>query len=161
MGEEIHAQQRHQIGQAPVEASGHLQVAQQEHRNQGGPDLRLHGIGRGAHEGLNLQILFEGFEEQFNLPTIFVDGGNRAGSQGGMIGQEDQNVPCLLPNRFDTAYPMWALLLGPVAGQPDGLIFGMRRCCGGSRSSTTSNCALAFRRVTKKISAAVHSAKSR
>lgn len=80
MGEEIHAQQRHQIGQAPAEASGQLQVAQQEHRNQGCPDLGLHGIGRGAHERLDLQVLFEGFEEQFNLLPLFVDGGNCTGS---------------------------------------------------------------------------------
>lgn len=101
MGEEIHSQQRHQIGQAPAEARGHLQVSQQEHRNQRRPDLGLHGIGRGAHERLDLQVLFEGFEEQFNLPPIFIDGGNRTGSQAVVIGEEHQDVANIFANRFN------------------------------------------------------------
>jgi len=101
MGEEIRAQQCHQIGQAPTEAGNELQESQEEHRKQGGPDLGLHGIGRGPHEGLDLQVLLERFKEQVNLPTIFVDGGDRARSQAVMIGQEYQNVVRLLSNSFD------------------------------------------------------------
>ena len=78
MGEEIHPQQGHQIGQATAEAGGPLEIAQQEHRNQSDPDLGLHGIGRGPDESLDFQFLLERFEEQFNLPPILVDGRSRA-----------------------------------------------------------------------------------
>ena len=46
MGEEVHPQQGHQITQTPAEARGQLQIAQEEHGNQRGADLVLHGIGR-------------------------------------------------------------------------------------------------------------------
>ena len=34
------------------------------------PNLRLQGIGAGAHEGLDLQMLLEHLEEQFDLPAV-------------------------------------------------------------------------------------------
>ena len=79
MSEEIHAKQRHQIGQTPAKPGGQLQIAQQEHDNQRGPDLDLHGIGRGAHKGLDLEVLLQGLEEQFDLPAVFVDGSDGTG----------------------------------------------------------------------------------
>ena len=36
------------------------------------PDLRLHGVRTGAVEGFDPQVLFDPFEEQFDLPTAFV-----------------------------------------------------------------------------------------
>ena len=60
--EQIHAQQRHQVGHAPAEARAQLQVAQQQDADQCCPDLRSHGVGRGAHEGLDLQVLLERLE---------------------------------------------------------------------------------------------------
>lgn len=74
MGKEIHAQQRHQIGQAPAETGGQLQVAQQQHRDQCCPHLGSHRVGRGADEGFDLQVLLEGLEAQLDLPAILVDG---------------------------------------------------------------------------------------
>ena len=40
----MHAQQGYEISQTPAEAGGQLQVTQQEHGNQGGPDLSLNRI---------------------------------------------------------------------------------------------------------------------
>ncbi len=123
MGEEVHPQQGHQISQTPAEAGGQLQIAQEEHGNQRGPDLGLHGMSRGPDKGLDLQVLFQGFKEQFNLPAILVDGGNRARSQVVMISEEHQDVAGIFPNGFNAPEPVRALLLGPGTGQPDGLIF--------------------------------------
>jgi hypothetical protein len=43
-----------------------LQVLKQEQCDEGGPDLNLQGIGAGADEGLDAEILFERFEEQLS-----------------------------------------------------------------------------------------------
>jgi hypothetical protein len=36
-------------------------------------------MGGSADEGFDLQVLFPAFEEEFNLPTLFVNGGNGGG----------------------------------------------------------------------------------
>ena len=70
MGEQIHAQQCHQIRQRPTEARAQLQVAQQQHADQRAPDLRLHRVGRRANEGLDLQVLLERLKQSSDiLPT--------------------------------------------------------------------------------------------
>ena len=69
MGEQIHAQQRHEIRQASAETGGSLQIAQQQHRDQCRPHLGLDRVRRGADEGLNLQVLLERLEEQLDLPA--------------------------------------------------------------------------------------------
>ncbi len=79
--EEVHAQQRHQIGQAPAEAGDELQIAQEQHGDQRRPDLDLHRVGRGADEGFDLEVLLERLEEEFDGPVVLVDGGDRAGTQ--------------------------------------------------------------------------------
>ena len=33
----------------------------------------MDGVGAGPHEGFDLEMLFEQFEEQFNLPSFLVD----------------------------------------------------------------------------------------
>src|ERR1039457_4026268 len=43
-----------------------LQEAQQQHGDQRRPNLDLDGVGRGTDEGLDLQILFQGLEEQLS-----------------------------------------------------------------------------------------------
>ena len=73
MGEQIHAQQRHEIRQAPAETGGPLQIAQQQHREQCRPHLGLDRVRRGADEGLDLQVLLERLAEQLDLPPDLVD----------------------------------------------------------------------------------------
>ena len=70
VSKEVHTQQRHQVRQAPAEARGQLQVAQQQHRDQCCPDLGPYSVGRSTHEGLHLQILLERLERLGDiLPT--------------------------------------------------------------------------------------------
>jgi hypothetical protein len=38
--------------------------------------LYFNRIGAGTHKGFDFQVLFKRFEEDFNLPTVFVDGGD-------------------------------------------------------------------------------------
>ena len=56
----------------------HLQVFQQKNRNERCPELNAHGIGTGSDERFDFQLLFDGLEKDFDLPSIFVhlgDGG--------------------------------------------------------------------------------------
>lgn len=122
MGEEIHAQERDQIGQAPTETGGQLQIPQEQHRDQCCPKLSLDRIRGSADEGLDLQILFDRLEEQLDLPTILVNRGDGAGAEAVMIGDEDESAAGVLANRLDPTQKMRTLILGSCAGQADGLI---------------------------------------
>lgn len=122
VGEEIHAQERDEVGQAPSETGGQLQVTQQQHRDQRRPNLRLDGIGRGADEGLDLQVLLERLEEQFDLPAILVDRGNGGSPEAMMVGDEDKNAAGVLADGLDTAQQMRALFLRASTGQTNRLI---------------------------------------
>ena len=122
VGEEIHAQECDEVGQAPAEAGGQLQVAQQQHRDQCCPNLRLDGVGRGADESLDLQVLLERFEEQFDLPAILVDRGDGAGTKAMMIGDEDENAAGVFADSLDPTQQVRTLFLRAGTGQADGLI---------------------------------------
>src|SRR5437667_9308067 len=87
---EIHAQQRDEIRQRPTEGGFELEVLYQQQRDQGRPDLNVQRVARRAHERLHAEVLFQGLEEEFDLPTIFVDPSNGGGAPVDLIGQKDQ-----------------------------------------------------------------------
>ena len=84
-----------------------LENRQQQVDTDGDPDLNFDGIGRGAVEGLDAEMLLDPFEEQLHLPACLVereqvgrqqrhfpaafvklrDGQRR---EGEVVGQEDQ-----------------------------------------------------------------------
>ena len=92
MGKQIHPQQSHQIRKGPVKFRSKLEETENQHRNQCCPNLDLHGIGTGSHEGLDLKVLLQSFKESLNPPTLFVDGSNGRRPQVHVIGQEHQNL---------------------------------------------------------------------
>lgn len=51
--EDLLPQQSHQIGEAPTPGRAQMQVAQQQHGNQGAPDLNSHRVLAGADESLD------------------------------------------------------------------------------------------------------------
>ncbi len=91
MGKEIHPKQGHQIRKRPGEFGPKLEKLEDQNGNQCCPNLNLDGIGAGSDKGLDLEVLLQMLEEDLNLPTVFVDGGYRAGSQVKVIRQEDQD----------------------------------------------------------------------
>ena len=52
------------------------------------PDLRLHCVLAGAQKTLDAQMLLDPFEEQLDLPTVLVKGGDHQGRQGRVVGQK-------------------------------------------------------------------------
>ena len=63
MGKEVQPEQRHQIRKGPVEFGAELKETENQHGDQCCPNLSLHGIGAGAHKGLDFEVLFQGFKE--------------------------------------------------------------------------------------------------
>jgi len=112
--EQLLAQQRGEIGQAPAEAGTQLQVLEQEQGNQGGPDLNLQGVGAGADESLDAEVLLERLEEQFDLPALAVDGSDGGGGKAAMIGEKHQGTLLHFVPDLDAAQEQIALA---AAGQ--------------------------------------------
>ncbi len=110
MGKEIHSKQGYQIRKRPAEFGPKLEKPEDQHGNQCCPNLNLDGIGTGSDKGLNLEVLLQMFKEDLNLPTIFVDGGNRAGSQVKVVRQEDQDLSRLGVLYFDPPQGVGAFL---------------------------------------------------
>ena len=72
MSKEVHSQQGHEIRKGPIKLGSKLKEPQDEHRNQCCPNLDLDGIGTGAHKGLDLKVLLQGFKEDLNVLPLFV-----------------------------------------------------------------------------------------
>src|SRR5437867_13252919 len=66
--EELLAQQGHQIGEAPRERALELQIFDQQHGDQGGPDLCLDRDSGGTDGRLHLQRLPQGLEQLNDIP---------------------------------------------------------------------------------------------
>ena len=49
-----------------------MQVFEQQQGNQGCPNLNPQGILAGTDEGLDLEMLLEGFEKYLDLPSVLV-----------------------------------------------------------------------------------------
>ena len=52
------------------------------------PDLGFDGIVAEANEGFDAQVLFDPFEEQFNVPAAFVDCGDGLSGQIKAVGDK-------------------------------------------------------------------------
>ena len=88
----------------------------------GHPELRSYGILRCPLKRFDPQVLFDPTEEQFHLPTDFVEFGNRQSGQRKIIRQEDQVTivfPIVEPHPTKR---LRILGLGFVTGQDDRLV---------------------------------------
>ena len=65
-----------------------FQVSKHEIDTEGDPNLGQHGVACGTEEGLDLQVLLDPLEKQFDLPTFFVDLSNLFGLEVVGIGDE-------------------------------------------------------------------------
>jgi hypothetical protein len=105
MSKETHPKQGHQIRKRPTEFGAKLEKTQYQDRNQCCPNLNLDSIGTGSDKGLDLEVLFQMLEEDFNFPTVLVDGGDRTGSQGKIVCQKDQDLSGFRDLDFNA--PQW------------------------------------------------------
>ena len=117
--EQLLAQQGDEIGQAPAEAGAQLQVFEQQQGDQRGPYLDLQGVGAGADEGFDAQILLERLEEELDLPAALVDLRDGGGGEAAMVGEEDQGALALLVADLDAAQEQAAFFAGQLVEEDD------------------------------------------
>ena len=110
------------------------------------PDLGQHRVGGSSKEGLDLQVLLDPLEEQFDLSTFFVNFGDFSGLQMVRVGDE----PVVNAGfRIGISHQAQRLL---HSFEPNGLVLVMPGLFLPARLSRYWTSALLFSRVTKKIS---------
>ena len=95
IGKQVQAEQSHQAAERQVALGTELEILEQQHGHQCCPNLRLQGIGAGADEGLDLEMLLEHLEKELDLPSIPVYPANGSRSEGKVVG-EKLNLPLVL-----------------------------------------------------------------
>ncbi len=88
----------------------------------GSPYLCFYGIDTLPIECFDSQILFDPFEEQFDLPAAFVIVGDLGGIAMGYVGQQHNVLIVLLVNQPDTSQRIRVIMLGLIPCQADYLI---------------------------------------
>lgn len=80
-------------------------------------------MGRGGDDTLNLQVLFQGFEERLDLPAFLVNHGNRVGLRPVVRSQKNQGFAGILSKCFDAVPHMRTHLPGSLSLCASRLIF--------------------------------------
>lgn len=88
----------------------------------GTPDLRLDGVLAGAQEPLDPQVLLDSLEEQLHHPPLLVEGTDRQGWQGHVVGQKDQRLARLRVPKAHAAQWLGIVPRGVLAAQRDVLV---------------------------------------
>src|SRR6266545_4188032 len=112
--EQVEAQQGDQVRERPAELGLELEIAEDEHRDQGRPDLDAESVGGGSDEGLDPQVLLEGLEEQLDLPALLVDRCDRARREVQMVGEKHQGLFTIGDSGLDSAKQHRRVELDPV-----------------------------------------------
>ena len=97
--------------------TGHFKV-----NADGNPDLGSYGVLAGTVESFDTQILLDPLEEQFDLPTAFVDGCNGQCGQVEVVGEENQTFICQWIHKADTTQMSWKITFGLICVQADNLV---------------------------------------
>ena len=88
----------------------------------GGPYLCFDGIDALSIERFDSQVLFDPFEEQFDLPATLVIASDLAGITMGYVGQQNNVLIILLVNQTHTSQRLRVMMLGLLPCQADHLI---------------------------------------
>ena len=75
--------------QSNAQVAHELEITKQEIDDERRIDLGQHGVFRVADEGLDLQVLLDEAEEDFDLPAFFVDISDGLGRQLEVVGEKD------------------------------------------------------------------------
>lgn len=86
------------------------------------PDLGAHGVLAGSVEGLDPQVLFDPFEEEFDLPAPLVDGSDGQRLETKVICQKSQALVGITVEIADSAEPLGVISFAFVGAQFDNLI---------------------------------------
>jgi len=123
--EQIELQQPDDLLETQGRLAQELDVGQHQIDTHRDPYLGHDSVFTGAHEGLDLEVLLDPFEEQLDLPAGLVDLSDRGGGQSEVVGQEHEvlsgfRVAVTNSAKRDRAASRLAAVHvdGLVAGQP-------------------------------------------
>ena len=88
----VHAYNLQDPAQVFVDSMHLIETGHHEVNADRDPDLGLHGIGAGAVEGFDPQVLLDPFEEQLDMPPALVDGCDGQRGQFEVVGEESQRL---------------------------------------------------------------------
>ena len=99
-----------------------FQNGDEQINGDGGPDLSAHRVGRRAVKGFDAQMLFDPFEEEFDLPAAAIELGDGQRRDGEVVGQEDQHLARFWIAIADAAHGDGIIVLGVKPGEHHGLV---------------------------------------
>src|SRR5664279_271967 len=99
-----------------------FQDGDEQINGDGRPDLGAHGVGRRALKGFDAQMLFDPFEEQFDLPAATIELGDGQRRRGEVVSQEDQRLARFWVAIADAAHGDGIIVLGVQPGEHHGLV---------------------------------------
>ncbi len=114
--------------QRQIEIEPFLDDGHQHISGDGDPYLALDGILGGAEEPLDAQVLFDPFEEQFHLPTAFVECADTRGRDAHVVGQEHQRFASLRIFETNATQPLGVPLFRVETRELDVLIADQPGC---------------------------------
>lgn len=105
-----------------------IETGYHEVNADGDPDLSARGVLAGAEEGFDSEVLFDPFEEEFDLPAAFVNGGNSEGWEVKVVGQEDESLSGRGVDVTDTSESFRVVEFSLPSAQADCLVAAQTSC---------------------------------
>lgn len=122
IGKEVEPEEIGAVGEGPPGFGEVVEPAEDEQGDECCPNLDVEGVFAGPDEGFDFEVLLEGLEEEFDLPPVFIDGGDGGGAEFEVVGEEyDLSLVFLIPDD-DAAEEVWAFFRGVGSGEPDDFV---------------------------------------
>ncbi len=103
-----------------------VQPLDNQHCNKSCPNLNAKGVLTHPDKGFDLEVLFQGLEEDLYLPSLFVDGTYCGGSEPKVISEKDDLCFILVVPYHDPSQGEPILLPSSDARETDGLVLEHR-----------------------------------
>src|SRR5262249_53659154 len=87
-----------------------------------GPDLDFDGVGRSSEEAFDPQVLFDPFEKQFDLPSLFVDSRDDRRGNLKIIGEKNKSLLDFFGVKANTTHWCRKIFKTIFSRQYDGLV---------------------------------------
>jgi hypothetical protein len=91
-GKEVGGQDRAKGIEGPRELRFEFQIAEEQVGDECHPQLGQQGVLRSADKAFDLELLLDGFEEEFDLPAVFVKLSDGLGGPSEVVGQKDNDL---------------------------------------------------------------------
>lgn len=120
--ENVHAQNLQYPAQTFVDSMNLIETGDHQVNADCNPDLGANCVLSSAEEGFDAEVLFDPFEEEFDLPPAFINGCNCYRGQFEVVCEEDQPLAALGIDIADTPERLWVIALPLPCAQADGLV---------------------------------------